>query len=105
MERDGGVIPEAARYEMDVTNVAPAERHTVEFVADADPGIYPMHCHNVNHVMNGNAYPGGMLSAVVYKSAMDTSIFADLMAAAGYEGWPPRGSNRISGRPVANHCA
>lgn len=86
VEKDGGVIPEAARYEMDVTNVAPAERHTVEFVADADPGIYPMHCHKVNHVMNGNSYPGGMLSAVVYKEAMDTDIFADLMAAAGYEG-------------------
>ena len=45
-----------------------------------------MHCHNVDHVMNGTSYPGGMLSAGGYTEAMDTDIFADLMAAAGYEG-------------------
>jgi len=85
VEKDGGVIPEAARHEMDVTNVAPAERHTIEFEADADPGIYLMHCHKVNHVMNGNFYPGGMLTGVVYKEVMDTDIFANLMKYAGYE--------------------
>ena len=85
VEKDGGVIPEAARHEMDVTNVAPAERHTIEFTADADPGIYLMHCHKVNHVMNGNFYPGGMLTGVVYEEVMDTDIFANLMEYAGYE--------------------
>ncbi|WP_148416120.1 multicopper oxidase domain-containing protein [Haloferax sp. KTX1] len=85
VEKDGGVIPEAARHDMDVTNIAPAERHTVEFTADAQPGIYLMHCHKVNHVMNGNFYPGGMLSGVVYKEVMDTDIFAKLMEYAGYE--------------------
>jgi FtsP/CotA-like multicopper oxidase with cupredoxin domain len=84
VEKDGGTVPEAARHEMDVTNVAPAERHTVEFTADADPGIYLMHCHKVSHVMNGNFYPGGMLSGVVYKEAMDTDIFDQLMQYAGY---------------------
>ncbi|UVE52511.1 multicopper oxidase domain-containing protein (plasmid) [Haloferax larsenii] len=84
-EKDGGVIPEAARYEMDVTNIAPAERHTIDFTADAEPGIYLMHCHKVNHVMNGNFYPGGMLGGVVYKEAMDTDIFKKLMEYAGYE--------------------
>jgi FtsP/CotA-like multicopper oxidase with cupredoxin domain len=86
VEKDGGIVPDAARYDQDVTNVAPAERHTVEFRADADPGVYLLHCHKVNHVTNGTSYPGGMLGGVVYKSAMDTSIFADLMAYAGYEG-------------------
>jgi FtsP/CotA-like multicopper oxidase with cupredoxin domain len=33
---------------MDVTNVAPAERHTIEFTADADPGIYLMHDQKIN---------------------------------------------------------
>jgi len=84
--KDGGVIPEVARHEMDICNVAPAERHTVEFTANADPGIYLMHCHKVNHAMNGNFYPGGMVSGVVYKEAMDTDIFAQLMEYAGYEG-------------------
>lgn len=86
VEKDGGVVPEAARHDMDVTNIAPAERHTIEFTADAQPGIYLMHCHKVNHVMNGGFYPGGMLSGVVYKEAMDTDIFASLMEYAGYEG-------------------
>jgi FtsP/CotA-like multicopper oxidase with cupredoxin domain len=86
VEKDGGVVPEAARTEMDVTNVAPAERHTIEFEADAQPGIYLMHCHKVNHVMNGNFYPGGMLTGLVYEEVMDTDIFANLMEYAGYEG-------------------
>ncbi|WP_276282482.1 multicopper oxidase domain-containing protein [Halorussus caseinilyticus] len=86
VEKDGGTIPKAARHEEDVTNLAPAERHTLEFEADADPGIYLMHCHKVNHVMNGRTYPGGMLSGVVYESAMDTDIFKQLMKYAGYEG-------------------
>ncbi|WP_115863950.1 multicopper oxidase domain-containing protein [Halorussus litoreus] len=86
VEKDGGTIPEAARHDMDVTNIAPAERHTIEFTADADPGIYLMHCHKVNHVMNGRTYPGGMLTGVVYEEVMDSDIFANLMEYAGYEG-------------------
>ncbi|SFG87829.1 Tat (twin-arginine translocation) pathway signal sequence [Halopelagius inordinatus] len=86
VEKDGGVVPEVARHDMDVTNIAPAERHTIEFTADSQPGIYLMHCHKVNHVMNGTAYPGGMLTGVVYESVMDTDIFAQLMEYAGYEG-------------------
>jgi FtsP/CotA-like multicopper oxidase with cupredoxin domain len=85
VEKDGGAIPESAQYPMDVVNLAPAERHTIEFEADADPGIYLMHCHKVNHVMNGNFYPGGMLAPIVYKDAMDSDIFAQLMEYAGYE--------------------
>ncbi|MGZ0748575.1 multicopper oxidase domain-containing protein [Haloparvum sp. AD34] len=84
VEKDGGTVPKAARHDMDVTNVAPAERHTIEFTADADPGIYLMHCHKVNHVMNGTSYPGGMLTGVVYRSVMDTDIFKQLMDYAGY---------------------
>jgi FtsP/CotA-like multicopper oxidase with cupredoxin domain len=84
--KDGGPIPEAARHEEDITNIAPAERHSIEFEADADPGIYLMHCHKVNHVMNGRSYPGGMLNAIVYKEAMDTDIFKQIMEYAGYEG-------------------
>jgi len=86
IEKDGGTIPEAARHDEDVTNIAPAERHTIEFTADADPGVYLMHCHKVNHVMNGRSYPGGMLGGIVYESVMDSDIFAQLMDYAGYEG-------------------
>jgi len=86
VEKDGGTIPEVARHEEDITNVAPAERHVVEFEADADPGIYPLHCHKVDHVMNGSVYPGGMLTGIVYEQAMNSDIFMDLMDAAGYSG-------------------
>ncbi|WP_135830270.1 multicopper oxidase domain-containing protein [Halorussus halobius] len=86
VEKDGGTIPEAARHREDITNIAPAERHTIEFQADADPGVYLMHCHKVNHVMNGRTYPGGMLTGLVYEDVMDSDIFAQLMDYAGYEG-------------------
>ena len=85
VEKDGGQIPEVAQHEMDITNIAPAERHTLEFEADADPGIYLMHCHKVNHVMNGNYYPGGMLGGIVYEEVMDSDIFGKLMEYAGYD--------------------
>lgn len=44
-----------------------------------------MHCHKVNHAMNGNVYPGGTVDAIVYKEVMDTDIFKQLMSHAGYE--------------------
>jgi len=84
--KDGGRVSEAAQYEQDITNIAPAERHTIEFEADSDPGIYLMHCHKVNHAMNGNFYPGGMVNAIVYRDAMDSDVFAQLMDYAGYDG-------------------
>ena len=86
VEKDGSQVPEAAQYEQDIVNVAPAERKTIEFEADADPGIYLMHCHKVSHAMNGNSYPGGMVGAIVYQEAMDSDIFAQLMDYAGYQG-------------------
>ena len=86
VEKDGGMIPPEQRHKEDVIPLSPAERKTIEFTADADPGIYAMHCHKVNHVMNGETYPGGMLTGIVYESAVDTEQFADLMAGAGFDG-------------------
>ena len=85
VEKDGSVVPESARYDEDVIPLSPAERKTIEFTADADPGIYAMHCHKVNHVMNGDTYPGGMLTGIVYEDALDTEQFAAMMDMAGYE--------------------
>jgi len=86
VEKDGSRPAEPLQYEMDVTDVAPAERHTIEFEVDSDTGTYLMHCHKVNHVMNGQSYPGVMLTDVVYREAMDTEIFSQLMEYAGYQG-------------------
>jgi FtsP/CotA-like multicopper oxidase with cupredoxin domain len=85
VEKDGSRIPEVAQYEEDILDLAPAERKTVEFEADADPGIYLMHCHKVSHATNGNSYPGGMVGGIVYEDAMDSDVFAQLMDYAGYE--------------------
>ena len=86
VEKDGTPYPEVMQLPQDVVNIAPAERYTVEFEADADPGIYLVHCHKVDHVRNGASYPGGMLTGIVYEEAMDTDIFATLMEHAGYQG-------------------
>jgi len=85
VEKDGSRIPDVAQYEEDILDLAPAERKTIEFEADADPGIYLMHCHKVSHAMNGDSYPGGMVGGIVYESAMDSDVFAQLMEYAGYE--------------------
>jgi len=86
---------EAARNYQDITDVPPAQRHTIEFEADADPGIYLMHCHKVSHAMNGTSYPGGMVGGIVSKEAMDTDIFRSLMDYAGYEGGNRSGFGRV----------
>ena len=85
VRKDGGLVPPDARHEEDVVLVGPAERYTLEFVADADPGLYPVHCHKVDHVTNEGNYPGGMLTSIVYESAMDTEEFAGVMGEAGFE--------------------
>jgi hypothetical protein len=86
VEKDGSRIPEVARFEEDILDMAPVERKTIEFEADADPDIYLMHCHKVSHAMNGDAYPGGMVGGIVYESAMDSDVFAQSMEYAGYGG-------------------
>jgi FtsP/CotA-like multicopper oxidase with cupredoxin domain len=89
VEKDGSQIPETVQHDQDIVNIAPAQRRTIEFEANADPGIYLMHCHKVNHATNGlddkATYPGGMVGGIVYEEAMDTDIFADLMDYAGYD--------------------
>lgn len=86
VEKDGGVVPKEARFDQDVINIAPAERVTIEFEADREPGLYLAHCHKVHHVMNDDTYPGGMVTAIVYEDAMDTEQFAAVMEMAGFDG-------------------
>ncbi|SEH17345.1 Multicopper oxidase [Natronorubrum sediminis] len=86
IEKDGAPIPEAAQHEEDVITIGPAERYTLEFEADADPGIYPAHCHKVHHVTTEGSYPGGMATAIVYEDATETDEFAEIMEEAGYDG-------------------
>lgn len=83
--KDGGPIPEKVQHEEDVIDIAPAERYTLEFDADSEPGIYPVHCHKVDHVTTEGSYPGGMLTAIVYEEAMETDEFDEIMDDAGFD--------------------
>ncbi|ELY54474.1 multicopper oxidase type 2 [Natronolimnohabitans innermongolicus JCM 12255] len=84
-EKDGSPISEAAQHQGGVINIGPAERYSLEFEADADPDIYPAHCHKAHHVTNRGRYPGGMATAIVYEEAMETDEFEEIMDDAGYE--------------------
>jgi FtsP/CotA-like multicopper oxidase with cupredoxin domain len=74
VEEDGSRIPDVVQYGGDVLDPAPAERKTVEFEADADPGVCLMRCHTVSHAMNGDSCPGGMVGGIVYESAMESDV-------------------------------
>lgn len=51
VERDGGPIPESARYSANTVLVPVGSTRAIEFIAD-NPGDWPMHCHMTHHVMN-----------------------------------------------------
>lgn len=86
VEKDGTPIPKSQQHEMDTLNMGPGERYTVEFEADSDPGIYPLHCHRADHVRNGDTHMGGMLTAIVYESVMDTEEYENLATPGGHDG-------------------
>ena len=50
-ETDGGILPVAARYQMNTVLVPVGSTRAVDFVAD-NPGDWPMHCHMTHHTMN-----------------------------------------------------
>lgn len=72
--RDGAYVDEPQLR--DTVMVGPGQRIDVIFIAD-NPGIWPFHCHRLDHVTNNHIYPGGMFTFIVYedyhseKAAMD----------------------------------
>ncbi len=62
--RDGAYVDEPQL--IDTVHVGAAQR--VDVIIEADnPGIWPFHCHRLNHVANDHIYPGGMLTWIVYE--------------------------------------
>ena len=61
--RDGAYVDEPEK--VDTVGVGPGNRVDVIMVAD-NPGIWPFHCHRLNHVTNEHTYPGGMLTFIQY---------------------------------------
>jgi len=49
--------------------------------ADADPGTWLLHCHVLDHMMNGNVMPGGLITALHYSGTPET--LANLSSSMG----------------------
>ncbi len=45
--------------------------------ADANPGTWLLHCHVLDHMMNGNVMPGGLITALHYRGTPDTMASLD----------------------------
>ena len=61
--RDGSYVNEPQK--IDTVHVGPAQRVDIILIAD-NPGIWPFHCHRLDHVTNEHIYPGGMLTFIQY---------------------------------------
>jgi len=61
--RDGSYVNEPQK--IDTVGIGPAQRVDVIMLAD-NPGIWPFHCHRLDHVQNRQIYPGGMLTFIQY---------------------------------------
>lgn len=61
--RDGSYVKEPQL--IDTVHVGPAQRVDVILYAD-NPGVWPFHCHRLDHVTNEHIYPGGMLTFIQY---------------------------------------
>ncbi len=72
--RDGAYVDEPQL--IDTVHIGSAQR--VDIILHADnPGIWPFHCHRLNHVANEHIYPGGMMTFIVYED------YAPAQAATG----------------------
>jgi FtsP/CotA-like multicopper oxidase with cupredoxin domain len=61
--RDG--LPLREQFKLDTVEVGPGQRVDILLIAD-NPGVWPIHCHRLNHVANDNVYPGGMMGHIRY---------------------------------------
>ncbi len=62
---DGYSLPNKGQMK-DTLPVNAGERFDVIFKAD-NPGTWAFHCHDLHHVTNDGAYPGGLLTLVQYE--------------------------------------
>lgn len=78
ISRDGN--PVSYRDVENTLNIGPGQTVDVLVKADADPGTWLLHCHVLDHMMNGNVMPGGLITAIHYAGtperlgAMDTAM-------------------------------
>lgn len=78
ISRDGN--PVSYRDVENTINIGPGQIIDVLVKADADPGTWLLHCHVLDHMMNGNVMPGGLITAIHYAgtpvslASMDTAM-------------------------------
>ena len=80
---DGQSVAPQGRQWMSTVTLGPGEMRDIEFVADAQPGTWMLHCHVADHMMNADTGPGGLISAVQYQGAPDrfaSMVSQDAMA-------------------------
>ncbi len=73
---DGQPVAVSNRQSMVTLTIGPGETRDIAFAANAKPGTWMVHCHVLDHLMNGPVGPGGLMTAVQYESAPDRSGLA-----------------------------
>lgn len=82
---DGQTVAPANRQLMVTLSIGPGETRDIAFVANAKPGTWMVHCHVLDHLMNGAVGPGGLITAIQYENApnrLQSMYTQDTMAAA-----------------------
>lgn len=64
VERSGSRVNEPQK--IDTVEIGAGQRVDIILFAD-NPGIWPFHCHRLDHVTNEHIYPGGMMTFIVYE--------------------------------------
>ncbi len=61
--RDGSPVSEPQK--IDTVEIGPGQRVDIILLAD-NPGLWPFHCHRLNHITNEHISPGGMFTFIRY---------------------------------------
>ncbi len=70
--RDGNPVTYLDRE--NTVNIGPGQTVDVLIRANADPGTWLLHCHVLDHMMNGNVMPGGLITALHYAGTPNTML-------------------------------
>jgi zinc transporter ZupT len=100
---DGQPVPLAARQKMVTLTIGPGETRDIALVANAKPGTWMVHCHVVDHMMNGGMGPGGLITSIQYENAPDklsSLAMADTMVTSPGGGGDGESGGAATGPPL-----
>ena len=99
---DGQPVAPQNRQSMVTLSLGPGETRDIAFIANAKPGTWMVHCHVLDHLMNGPVGPGGLMTSVQYQNAVDKtglSATANVMSMSA-----PQGGGARSGAAPMNQA-